>query len=101
MKKKHPRRGNISQPESGLDLANIYPAIEPSLPPVNLPTYRLLTGKDDSEFCKRVSEALELGYKLYGSPSITLNGTDVIAAQAVIWPKNAFDFQDYDDDIPF
>jgi hypothetical protein len=101
MKKKRSRLGNISQPESSLDLVQIYSVMENSLPPVNLPTYRLLTGKDDSEFCKRVSEALEIGYQLYGSPSITFNGTDLIAAQAVIWPRNASDFRDSDDDIPF
>jgi len=55
--------------------------------PQNLPTYRLLTGPDDATFCRRVSEALELGYELYGSPSVTYNADkkEVIAAQAVIW----------------
>lgn len=37
-------------------------------PPDGLPRYRLLTGKDDAKFCHRVSEALALGYQLYGSP---------------------------------
>lgn len=46
--------------------------------------YRLITGKDDSNFCKRISELLEDGYKLHGSPSCTFNGEDVIVAQAVI-----------------
>lgn len=55
-------------------------------PPNDLPTYRLLTGPDDASFCRKVSEAIALGYKLYGSPSITFNGQNVIAAQAVIWP---------------
>jgi hypothetical protein len=55
-------------------------------PPNGLPTYRLLTGPDDEIFCRRVSEALRLGYSLYGSPSATFNGKDVIVAQAVIWP---------------
>jgi len=56
-------------------------------PPDNLPVYRLLTGKDDAEFCRRVSEALRLGYRLYGSPCCTFNGQAVIVAQAVIWPS--------------
>jgi hypothetical protein len=56
-------------------------------PPNNLPVYRLLTGPDDSKFCERVSEALSMGYKLYGSPSATFNGENVIIAQAVIWPQ--------------
>ncbi len=70
-------------------------------PPDDLSIYRLLTGKDDATFCKRVSEALELGYVLYESPSITFNGTDVIAAQAVIWPFRAAYVACSDDDIPF
>lgn len=49
--------------------------------------YRLITGKDDSSFCKRISSLLNEGYELYGSPSCTFNGTDVIVAQAVILPQ--------------
>lgn len=49
--------------------------------------YRLITGKDDSTFCERISRLLEEGYVLYGSPSVTYNGTDVIAAQAMILPE--------------
>jgi len=56
-------------------------------PPENLPRYRLLTGKDDADFCRRVSDVLEMGYVLYGSPSCAFNGRDVIVAQAVIWPE--------------
>ncbi|WP_088925384.1 DUF1737 domain-containing protein [Burkholderia multivorans] len=55
-------------------------------PPDNLPRYRILTGKDDAAFCQRVSEALDLGYVLYGSPAVTFNGEHVVAAQAIIWP---------------
>ena len=56
-------------------------------PPDGLPTYRLLTGPDDAVFCRRVSEALALGYKLCGSPAIACNGQHIIVAQAVIWPS--------------
>ena len=49
--------------------------------------YRLLTGVDDRKFCERVSEALDLGYQLHGSPAATFNGKNVIVAQAIIWPK--------------
>ncbi len=58
------------------------------MPPDNLPVYRLITGPDDSKFCNRVSEAISMGYKLYGSPAATFNGENVIVAQAVIWPKD-------------
>ena len=57
-----------------------------SAPPQGLPTYRILTGPDDAAFCHRVSEALALGYVLYGSPSVTFNGKSVIVAQAIVWP---------------
>jgi len=56
--------------------------------PNNLPRYRLLSGIDDRKFCERVSEALDLGYKLYGSPAATFNGKNVIVAQAIIWPES-------------
>lgn len=46
--------------------------------------YRLITGPDDATFCERISALLEEGYLLHGSPSVTFNGTNVIAAQAVV-----------------
>jgi hypothetical protein len=55
-------------------------------PPDGLPSYRLLTGVDDAEFCRRVSAALELGYELHGWPAATFDGRNVIVAQALIWP---------------
>lgn len=58
-------------------------------PPDGLPIYRLLTGPDDESFCQRVSEMLELGYQLHGSPALTFNGETTIAAQAVIWPQRS------------
>lgn len=58
-----------------------------STPPEGLPRYRLLTGKDDASFCHRVSEALDMGYELYGSPAATFNGEHVVVAQAIVWPE--------------
>jgi hypothetical protein len=55
-------------------------------PPDGLPTYRILTGIDDATFCRRVSEAMAIGYRLYGSPSAAFNGANVIVAQALVWP---------------
>lgn len=55
-------------------------------PPNDLPVYRVLTGPDDAAFCHRVSEALALGYELYGPPAATFDGQRVILAQAIIWP---------------
>lgn len=53
------------------------------------PRYRVLTGPDDDAFCYRISEALEMGYVLHGSPSVTFGGKSVIVAQAVVWPSSA------------
>jgi len=52
--------------------------------------YRLLTGPDDKGFCERVSKALEEGYELYGSPSITFNGEKCIVAQAMVLRSSAY-----------
>ncbi|PKF60996.1 DUF1737 domain-containing protein [Psychromonas sp. psych-6C06] len=46
--------------------------------------YKLVTGKDDSEFCYRITKLLAEGYELYGSPSIAFNGEHMVAAQALI-----------------
>jgi hypothetical protein len=56
-------------------------------PPNGLPRYRLLTGPDDEAFCRRVSEALDLGYELYGDPAISLDGGHAVVAQAVVWQR--------------
>ena len=48
--------------------------------------YRLLTGPDDRSFCERISAALDEGYELYGSPTITHTPDGVVAAQALILP---------------
>jgi hypothetical protein len=48
--------------------------------------YRLLTGPDDSSFCHRITAALNNGWELSGSPSLTFNSQtgQVIAGQAVV-----------------
>ena len=46
--------------------------------------YRYLTGKDDVSFCARVTKALNEGYELYGAPTMTFNGTDVIVGQVIL-----------------
>lgn len=46
--------------------------------------YRVLTGPDDASFCERVSAALDDGYVLHGSPSVTFDGERVIVGQAII-----------------
>ena len=57
-------------------------------PPNGLPRYRLITGKDDAAFCRRISETLALGYQLHGSPTLAYDPQQqcVIAGQAVLWP---------------
>jgi hypothetical protein len=53
--------------------------------------YRLLTGPDDASFCHRVTEALNKGWSLYGSPSISYDAEkkQTVCAQAVT--KEVFD----------
>ncbi len=46
--------------------------------------YRYLTGPDDKAFCMRVSEALNKGWTLYGGPTLSFNGKETIAGQAII-----------------
>jgi hypothetical protein len=55
--------------------------------PEDRPIYRLLTGPDDRAFCERVSEALEQGWRLYGSPAMTYDAATgaIKVAQAVVW----------------
>jgi len=47
--------------------------------------YRFLTGPDDAKFCHRVSEALNRGWSLHGSPSLTFDAKTglVMCGQAV------------------
>ena len=46
--------------------------------------YKLITGKDDAEFCARITKLLAEGYELYGSPSIAFNGEHMVVAQAIV-----------------
>ena len=46
--------------------------------------YRYLTGKDDVNFWPKVTKALNEGYELYGSPTMTFNGVDVIVGQVIV-----------------
>lgn len=54
--------------------------------------YKLITMKDDVNFCEKINELLDGGYKLYGSPSCTFNGQDVIVAQAVVLEDDRLDY---------
>ena len=55
--------------------------------PDDRPIYRLLTGRDDRAFCERVSEALEQGWRLHGSPTMAYDNEAgaMKCAQAVVW----------------
>jgi hypothetical protein len=48
--------------------------------------YRYLTGSDDAAFCHRITEALNRGWQLYGSPSLTYDPEkkQVVCGQAII-----------------
>ncbi len=47
--------------------------------------YRLLTGEDSSEFCHKVTKALNQGWQLYGAPSYAFDTKEGVmkCAQAV------------------
>lgn len=47
-------------------------------------TYKLITGKDNEDFCQRITDLLNQGYELYGSPALSFNGEHMVVAQAVI-----------------
>ncbi len=46
--------------------------------------YKLVTGKESENFNERVSELLAQGYELYGSPALSFNGQEMVAAQALV-----------------
>lgn len=47
--------------------------------------YRMLTGADDAAFCRKVTEALQKGWELHGSPSMTHTPEGLVwVGQAVV-----------------
>ena len=46
--------------------------------------YKLLTGIDDANFCQRVSDNLDAGYELSGSPVMVVKGSTVYVGQALV-----------------
>ncbi|MDB5524542.1 MAG: hypothetical protein JWM58_2305 [Rhizobium sp.] len=48
--------------------------------------YRFLTGQDDSAFCHRVTDALNKGWQLQGSPTYAFNSDTklMMAGQAIV-----------------
>ena len=68
------------------------PAAKPAAAPATEATapkrYRMLTGIDDSAFCQKVSDALDEGYELYGSPTMTFDGKNAYVGQAVVLKKH-------------
>ncbi len=59
-----------------------------NLPPDGKLIYRCLTGTDDKAYCERVSQALQEGWRLHGSPALTFDSVagTVKVAQVVVWP---------------
>ena len=48
--------------------------------------YRFLTGPEDATFCHKVTDALNKGWVLHGSPQLSFNAKtgEVICGQAVV-----------------
>jgi hypothetical protein len=57
--------------------------------------YRLITGPDDSAFCHRVTDALNKGWQLSGSPSLTFDPVKgrTICGQAIVKEVDDVDYQ--------
>ena len=54
--------------------------------------YRLLTGKDDADFCHKVTEALSKGWVLHGSPCYSFDAAEGVMKCAQGVTKNVEDF---------
>lgn len=54
--------------------------------------YRFITGPDDEKFCMRVTESLNNGWILYGSPTLSFDSKTPIAGQALIKTVKEEDF---------
>lgn len=80
-----PRRDGYEVLEPGVP--EVAPAVvQTAQLPEGKPRYRCITGTDDADFDRRVSEVLAEGYVLHGSPSVSSDGQRVVVAQAVVWP---------------
>ncbi len=57
--------------------------------------YRYLTGIDDAAFCHRVTEALNRGWHLHGSPSLTYDAqrAAIICGQAIVKEVPGLEYQ--------
>ncbi|WP_269714054.1 DUF1737 domain-containing protein [Caulobacter sp. NIBR2454] len=56
--------------------------------------YRYLTGPDDSAFCHRVTDMLNKGWALHGSPTLTFDPVQgrVICGQAITKDVDGVDY---------
>ena len=56
--------------------------------------YRFLTGPDDAAFCHRVTDALNKGWQLAGSPALTFDALHgrVICGQPVVKEVDGVDY---------
>jgi hypothetical protein len=51
--------------------------------------YRLITGRDDADFCRRVSEWIGCGYVPHGNPTMAVRRGVATVGQALVWPTSA------------
>ena len=54
-------------------------------PPDGL-AYRLISGPDDADFCRRVSELVASGYVPHGNPTMAVWNGEITVGQALVWP---------------
>lgn len=58
--------------------------------------YRYLTGKDDENFCRRVTRELSRGWQLYGQPTLAFDSARgiMICGQVVVKEVEGADYSD-------
>lgn len=56
-------------------------------PPDGL-AYRLISGPDDADFCRRVSQWVSAGYVPHGNPTMSIWDGAVTVGQALLWPDD-------------
>ncbi len=66
----------------------------------SLTVYRYLTGPDDASFCHRVTQALSLGWSLYGSPTLAFDSAKGVAICGQALTKEVED-TDYNPNLKF
>lgn len=84
-KTQNPKANQVAKPAKPVKTAKpAKPAKAPKPVIDKSKRYKFLSGIDDSAFCQRVSDHLDAGYELYGSPTMVVKGSVVYVGQAIV-----------------